>query len=333
MQRYFCMQRLILFVLLSISTLTLLQAQLHVEGITVVDAYKSKRGCYVFAPADVAERDSLKLVVFLHGYGAINPMIYGAWLRDLVGQEAVVIFPRYQKAILRPSTKKFATLAAAGIHRGLKMIEERGWPVQTDGITYIGHSYGGTLSAYMLAREDLLGLPRGAAALLAAPGTSRFHGSRLESYADIAPDVEVIAITHAGDWVTKTEFVELLAQTVQPTADFTWYHQSATAFDRDTLSEHHNECYGVDRHFDSGYRNYSTRKALRVGTIDALDTLLYWPLARRLLHSQPPLVQESAENFTAIDARGQKVILARRKVLTPAHPDPTAALPAHRDRQ
>ena len=39
------------------------------------------------------------MVVFLHGWFAVNPGFYGAWIDHLVRDGRIVIFPRYQNDV------------------------------------------------------------------------------------------------------------------------------------------------------------------------------------------------------------------------------------------
>ena len=39
------------------------------------------------------------MVVFLHGWFAVNPGFYGAWIDHLVRDGNIVIFPRYQNDV------------------------------------------------------------------------------------------------------------------------------------------------------------------------------------------------------------------------------------------
>ena len=136
-------------------------------------------------------------------------------------------------------------------------------------------------------RERELGLPPAAGALLAAPGTSRLSGSRLEDYGGISPAASLYAVSHAGDYVVGEEFADLLFGTLPPEARALWWRQRADAAADTTLAEAigegHNEAYALDATFDTGYRNYTTRKALRIGRVGPIDTLLYWPLTDQLL--------------------------------------------------
>ncbi len=255
------------------------------EGIEVYDQYKKADGYFVFTPESVAEGDALGLVVFLHGFGGINPVNYGAWLRELVEAGNAVIFPRFQRSIVLTSPQKFARNAATGIKGGLDLIAREALPVDTSRITYVGHSYGGTLSAYMMAKEDSLGFPRAFAGLLAAPGTNRLKGSRLTEYSSIKPDVQLVIVTHEGDHTTGTEFAELVHMTAKYTPNRIWIRQAEQSIDSFSISQGHNECYALDLGFDTGYRNYNSKKAIRIGRIDVIDQNLYWPLSLEMAAS------------------------------------------------
>ncbi|HMN90953.1 MAG TPA: hypothetical protein PKD70_08160, partial [Saprospiraceae bacterium] len=53
------------------------------EEVIFRDFANQSDGYWLFEPAAPGP-DSAHVVVFLHGYGAYNPMIYGAWIRHLV---------------------------------------------------------------------------------------------------------------------------------------------------------------------------------------------------------------------------------------------------------
>ena len=256
------------------------QQPLTIEGVTVLGDYDSPQSCYVFVP--VNRPDTIRPVVFLHGYGALNPVNYGAWLREILAQGHPVIYPRYQVNLLRPAPKKFVNNAVAGIQEGLSLLTALDEPVAPS-IVYIGHSYGGTIAANLLASSQKLNLPAPYGALLAAPGTGRFRGARLESYDSIAPNTQIAIVTHANDIIVGDELARLIGSTVGDDTSVLYVTQKARTHDTLQLRAGHNECYAVDLAFDTGLRNYTTRKGLRVGKIDANDRDLYWPLTSALL--------------------------------------------------
>jgi hypothetical protein len=65
-------------------------------GIRMLDNGDQVDGYWLFEPT-LPTPDSAHVIVFLHGYGAYNPMIYGKWIKHLVRNGNIVIYPRYQK--------------------------------------------------------------------------------------------------------------------------------------------------------------------------------------------------------------------------------------------
>jgi len=56
---------------------------------------------WIFEP-DSPKPRSAPVIVFLHGWGGMNPLYYGAWLDHLVKRGNIVIYPRYQSSLLTP---------------------------------------------------------------------------------------------------------------------------------------------------------------------------------------------------------------------------------------
>ena len=274
------------------------RAQPSPAGIATLADYGAPDGYYVFYPSDYAPADTLQLAVFLHGYGGLNPLSYGAWLRTLVEAGSVVVYPRYQRNLFLTPSRRFVRHTRAGIRASLARIAAAGLPVDTSRALYIGHSYGGTIAAHLMARSVAYGLPRPVGGLLAAPGTSKLRGARLDSYAEIPPEVPLILVTHRGDRVVGSELARLIHASAPPSGSRVLLEQRACApADGPRIGDGHNECYAIDEGFDSRYRNYTTRRARRIASVDAVDTLLYWPLTRALVAygrtgTPPPLLRE-----------------------------------------
>src|SRR5437879_2664552 len=66
---------------------TKVSAEMHGEG---VKAY------WVFEPVGVEAGKKLPLVIFNHGWSAIQPMPYGAWIDHIVKRGNIVVYPVYQ---------------------------------------------------------------------------------------------------------------------------------------------------------------------------------------------------------------------------------------------
>lgn len=122
-------------------------------------------GVFVARPEAAGDR-RLPVVVFLHGYFAINPTTYGPWIEHLARAGNEVIYPIYQQAPFASPATSLAD-AAAGIRRALASDAPR---VSRTGWVAVGHSAGGALAADLTAAAPRLGVPRPVAVLSAYPG-------------------------------------------------------------------------------------------------------------------------------------------------------------------
>ncbi len=128
------------------------------------------RSYWLFEPADPAPA-SAAVVVFNHGWLAVNPGAYGAWIDHLVRSGNVVIFPRYQTdAFTKPADFLPNTLAA--ITDALDVLHTAPGHVRPapDQFALIGHSAGGNLAVQIAAVASEMKLPRPRAVLAMMPG-------------------------------------------------------------------------------------------------------------------------------------------------------------------
>ncbi len=119
------------------------------------------RGAWVLRRA--GERDD-PVVLFLHGWTAVSPEVYGPWLTHLVRRGSTVVYPVYQDAPFLAPAVAFDGVVA-GVRSALREEElsREGWVVA-------GHSAGGAMSADYAARAEELGLPPARGVFAAYPG-------------------------------------------------------------------------------------------------------------------------------------------------------------------
>ncbi len=136
------------------------------------------------------------VVLFLHGWTAVAPVLYGPWLTHLVRAGSTVVYPVYQDfPFLAPA------LAFGGVTAGVRsaLAEEElpryGWVVA-------GHSAGAAMSADYAASARSLGLPPARGVFAAYPGR-RLRGIALElpevDPARIPAGTRLIALYGADD--------------------------------------------------------------------------------------------------------------------------------------
>jgi len=117
--------------------------------------------------------DSAPVIVFLHGWGGMNPGVYGAWIKHLVRRGNIVIYPRYQES-LRTSPALMTESAEQAIRRAFWQLASVG-PVkpQRDRFALVGHSLGGTIAANIASEAQKVGLPQVRALMVVEPGDSK----------------------------------------------------------------------------------------------------------------------------------------------------------------
>lgn len=252
-------------------------------AVAFYDAGKRADGFWLFEPAD-PKPDSAPVVVFLHGYGAYNPMVYGKWIKHLVGKGNIVIYPRYQKNLLTPKPDRFPANAAKGIRDALALLQtgEHVRPI-LEGVGYFGHSYGGAIAASLGVHWAQHRIPKPTAMLLAQPGTGPLKGARLESYAGLPPDLKLLIVVGEDDYVVGYEFGKRVFETAVHTP-----HRNFIMHRRDTngqrwIQASHAEPYCYDLDFDTHVRNYTALRVLQVGRLDEVDFYCYWKLGDALL--------------------------------------------------
>jgi pimeloyl-ACP methyl ester carboxylesterase len=99
------------------------------------------------------------LVIFLHGYTAIDPEIFRPWIDHIVQNGAIVIYPFYQNAndLIIP---QFIDNSVTAIHDALDELAKPGHvPVDLTRVGVVGHSVGGVLTADYAAIAAAEGLP------------------------------------------------------------------------------------------------------------------------------------------------------------------------------
>ncbi|GAB5552176.1 MAG: alpha/beta hydrolase fold domain-containing protein [Saprospiraceae bacterium] len=259
-------------------------ADYRYHEIRTIDQSKRADGYWIFLPAEPMT-EKANLILFNHGYGAYNPMIYGAWIKHLVRKGNVVIYPRYQKNLFWPWPSAFAKNAAKGIRNAIKVLETQpGMPkLAMDQVLMIGHSYGGVVSANLAIHAQKFGIPKVGGLMLCAPGTGPFTGGLLEEYSGMPADVKMVMIINKNDHIVSPEFQFMLFETAKNVQKKQLLLQRPDFHGTYPVTASHSECYAIDLDFDSGHRTPSAYRALGMGQADVVDYNVYWRIADGLL--------------------------------------------------
>jgi acetyl esterase/lipase len=253
------------------------------QSVGFQDFAEEPDGYWLFEPAEPTP-DSAHVVVFVHGYGGYNPMIYGKWIKHLVQKGNIVIYPRYQRDMLSPHPDKFSANVSKAIRDALAELGKTGHvkPLLSN-LAFAGHSYGGVIAADLAINYEQHEIPKPAVAMLCSPGTGRFKGGRLDSYAAMPEDLLLLILTSEDDWVVGDEFALKIFNEATNVRRRNLLRQFADPHGVPPLEATHNETYCLDTDFDCGKRNYTSSKALRVSKLDAVDYYGYWKLFDALL--------------------------------------------------
>jgi acetyl esterase/lipase len=156
---------------------------------------------WLFEPTDPA-LEQAPLIVFNHGWGAIDPRIYLAWIDHLVERGNIVVYPVYQENLFT-LTRDFTPNAIAAVRDAIHTLQtEPGHAKpELDKFALVGHSMGGPISANMAAQWKTQGLPFPRALMCVEPGktwgTSAWATIQLADLSQIP--AKTLLLTLVGD--------------------------------------------------------------------------------------------------------------------------------------
>jgi len=254
--------------------------------VSVYDGATRADGFWLYEP-ESPRPESAPVVVFLHGYGAYNPMAYGKWIKHLVAKGHIVIFPRYQKNLVWPRPSGFPDNAAKGIRDAIALLQRSDNHVKPDlsKVTYIGHSYGGVTAAHLGVNWEKYRIPKPDAMLLAEPGSGPFNGARLKDYSGLPDDLNLLVVVGEDDYVVGTAFGLLVFNTAvnTPNRNFIVQRRDIDYSRRKGILATHSEPYCYDLDFDTGVRNYTAQRVFQTSRLNEVDFNCYWKLADALI--------------------------------------------------
>ncbi len=141
------------------------------SGVTKNRYGKGGQEYWIFEPDTPKPTAAAPLVVFLHGWGGMNPMYYGAWIDHLVKRGNIVVYPRYQASLLTP-IREFTPNTLHAIKDAIERLKTEPGHVRADlnKFATVGHSVGGLLAASVAALASESGLPQVRAVMSVEPG-------------------------------------------------------------------------------------------------------------------------------------------------------------------
>lgn len=138
------------------------------DGAVRTDVGSGAQSAAIFEPTRTAGAPG-PVVIFLHGWVALDPRRYGPWIAHLVRRGVSVIYPTYQTKpaynTITPLTDALAGIRLALPHVGLA----------PGRLVVAGHSAGAALAADYAAAAPSAGLPAPAAVFSVYPGRKLRH--------------------------------------------------------------------------------------------------------------------------------------------------------------
>ncbi|HEU5132506.1 MAG TPA: alpha/beta fold hydrolase, partial [Pyrinomonadaceae bacterium] len=153
---------------------------------------------WIFEP-DSPKPRTAPVIIFLHGWGGMNPLYYGAWVDHLVKRGNIVVYPRYQSNLLTPITE-FTPNTLAAVKDAVNRLKTEPGHVTPDFSKFatVGHSLGGLLAANIAALASESNLPKVRAVMSVEPGiTEAPVNVQLADLKKIPADTLLLAV--AGD--------------------------------------------------------------------------------------------------------------------------------------
>jgi pimeloyl-ACP methyl ester carboxylesterase len=154
---------------------------------------------YLFEPAD-PKPERAPVVIFCHGWGGMDPDLYGAWITHIVRRGATVIYPRYQ-IDLRTPVADFTPNALSATKRALEELRASGHVIPDErGLAFVGHSMGGLVAANLAVRAAQGDLPPPLVLMSVEPGRSWPEGATIAMPLDdlsVLPS-SLLLVTMAG---------------------------------------------------------------------------------------------------------------------------------------
>ena len=158
------------------------------------------QGAILYEPAD-PRPEVAPVVVFCHGWSALDPVHYGAWITHIVRRGYTVVYPLYQDDIRTPP-REFTRHALIGTRRAYERLRTPGHVAPDPrGLVFAGHSMGGLVAANLAAAAARGQLPQPLALLSVEPGKTWPEMSRFAfPLADLSilPPA-LLLVTVAGD--------------------------------------------------------------------------------------------------------------------------------------
>jgi pimeloyl-ACP methyl ester carboxylesterase len=238
-------------------------------GVTKNRYGKGGEEYWIFEP-DLPKPRTAPVIIFLHGWGGMNPLYYGAWLDHLVKRGNIVVYPRYQAGLLTP-IRDFTPNTLAAVKDALRRLQTERGHVTPDLSKFatVGHSLGGVLAANVAALASESNLPRVRAVMSVEPGiTDAPINVPLADLKKIPAQTLLLAVAGDQDTLVRdTDAKRIYYESTRVSAqDKDFIMMVSDTHGQPTLQASHRAPTALDKTYDSG----EGVSGAPVGTTDAI---------------------------------------------------------------
>lgn len=210
---------------------------------------------WIFEP-DSPKPRTAPVIVFLHGWGGMNPMYYGAWLDHLVRRGNIVIYPRYQGSLLTP-IRDFTPNTLHAVKDAIERLKTEPGHVKADFSKFatVGHSLGGVLAANVAAKASEEKLPRVSAVMSVEPGiTESPINIPLADLSKLPPETLLLALAGDQDTLVRdTDAKRIYYESTRISADNKDFVMMVSdSHGRPALQASHRAPTAHDKSYDNG---------------------------------------------------------------------------------
>lgn len=185
-------------------------------GVIATRVGEAPSGYWLFEPSQPKEDNpramatELPVVVFLHGFTAVDPVRYRAWIDHVVRRGAIMVYPDYQRPVaFGEDWTTFLPTALAAVEAAVTRLEAgEGATPDLSRVAVVGHSLGGALAAGYAALAAGEGLPVPDVLMAVTPGgcggcapLDADEGVPLPDLGAIAPETRALVVVGDDDAV------------------------------------------------------------------------------------------------------------------------------------
>ena len=246
---------------------------------------------FLYEPAEPTPESAAPVVAFLHGFGGVNPSVYGPWIAHIVRKGNIVVYPLYQTSLGTPPAV-YTPSALTALTDAYELLASPDH-VDPDPVNFalVGHSVGGVLAANVAAGAQGAGLPAPRALMLTAASDTDVPGPLGDNFDSILDDVDyglipadVLMLGVVGNddnLALDVATVAIFNATPQiPSGNKEIVRLFSDDYGEPPLIANHNAAASFDPNFDSGdepFPGFFDGESTALPA-DALDFFGYWKL-------------------------------------------------------